>query len=164
MLKGKLLLSIAAGVPCSYYEARAEKGARIALAMPSLAAEIGKAATVYYTKSWKDDAIVRELLQPTGILIKAKQERMLDAAFLHSSGMAFFFPAIGAMIQAGRRAGLSEENSRLLCASAAQGAGELMLHTKKSPMELEQNEKGNHNARAEGAAKSKGEECIPARV
>ena len=105
--------------------------------MPSLAVEISKGATVCMANSRRDKSLIKKLLAPTGAVILAKDERMLDSAFLHASGMAFFFSAIEGMMDAGVKNGVSENEARQLSASAAEAAGALLLHKKAHPKELE---------------------------
>jgi pyrroline-5-carboxylate reductase len=133
-LHGKLLLSVAAGLPESYFRKRVPKGCRIALAMPNLAVAHGKGATAYFARG-RDAAPVARLLGRTGILIRVKDERLMDCAFISSSGIAFFFSAIGAMARAAERHGMERQDALLLAAAAAEGAGAMAREASAKELE-----------------------------
>jgi len=132
-----LILSIAAGLPISYFKKRVPKTCRIALAMPNLAAQVGKGTTVYFAPSDIDAKEIEALLAPTGAVIRAKKEEDVDFAMLTGSGMAFFLAAIEGMAEAGVRHNLSYPQALQLSAKAAEGASSLILEKGIKPMELE---------------------------
>lgn len=132
-----LILSIAAGLPISYFKKRVPKTCRIALAMPNLAAQVGKGTTVYFTQSDIDAKEIEALLAPTGAVIRAKSEEDVDFAMLTGSGMAFFLAAIEGMAEAGVRHNLSYSQALTLSAKAAEGAAALILEKGIKPMDLE---------------------------
>jgi pyrroline-5-carboxylate reductase len=134
---GKCVISIAAGIPLAYLRKRLPKSCEIAVAMPSLAAEAGRGATMFYAKAPKARKAVQQAFVGTGILVEAKQEKLMDCAFLHSSGMAFFFSAIDAMARAGEKHGMKYDDALLLAAKSAECAGALVLGKKARPLELE---------------------------
>lgn len=136
-LDGKLLVSIAAGIPIPYIRKRVPKSCRISVAMPNLAVENGKGAVMFFAKSRQDAVIVRKLLAPAGAVILAKREEDIDFAMLTGSGMAFFLAAIEGMAKAGERHGLSYAKALELSAKAAEGAGALVIGKKIRPLELE---------------------------
>jgi len=132
-----LIISIAAGLPLSYFKKRVPKSCRIALAMPNLAAEVGKGTTMYFAQSHIDAREIEALLAPTGAVMRAKKEGDIDFAMLTGSGMAFFLAAIEGMARAGERHGLSYPRALTLSAKAAEGAGALVLEKNIRPLELE---------------------------
>lgn len=137
VLSGKLLLSIAAGIPIPYLKKKVPKNCRVAVAMPNLAVENGSGATVYFAKNGKDAKLIEKILSPTGIVIRAKTEDDVIFGMLTGSGIAFFYSAIEGMARAGVMHGMKYSDAILLAASAAKGAGSLVLHKKAEPMALE---------------------------
>jgi len=132
-----LIISVVAGLPLAYFKKRVPKSCRVALIMPNLAVQIGKGATMYFAESHMDAKEIEALLSPTGLLMRARKESDMDAAFLHSSGVAFFLAAIEGMAKAGQRHGFSYSQSLALSAKAAEGAGALVLEKGLRPLELE---------------------------
>lgn len=132
-----LLISIAAGLPVSYFKKRVPKTCRIALAMPNLAAQVGRGTTMYFTQSGIDAKEIEALLAPTGAVIRAKREEDVDFAMLTGSGMAFFLAAIEGMANAGEEHGMPYPRSLALSALAAESASSLILEKKIRPLELE---------------------------
>ena len=132
-----LILSIAAGLPISYFRKRVPKTCRVAVAMPNLAASVGKGTTVYFAQSHIDAREIEALLAPTGAVIRAKKETDVDFAMLTGSGMAFFLAAIEGMAKAGEEHGLSYQQALELSAKAAEGAGALILEKGTKPLDLE---------------------------
>jgi len=132
-----LIISIAAGLPLSYFKKRVPKSCRIALAMPNLAAEVGKGTTMYFAQSHIDAREIEALLAPTGAVIRARKEEDIDFAMLTGSGMAFFLAAIEGMAKAGESHGLTYPQALSLSAKAAEGAGALVLEKGIKPLDLE---------------------------
>ena len=132
-----LIISIAAGLPASYFRKRVPKSCRIALAMPNLAAQVGKGTTIYFAQSHMDAREIEALLAPTGAVIRAKKEGDIDFAMLTGSGMAFFLAAIEGMAKAGEKHGLSYLQALTLSAKAAEGAAALVLEKNIRPLDLE---------------------------
>jgi len=132
-----LVISIVAGLPYSYFRKRVPKSCRIALAMPNLAAQVGKGAIVYFTPSGIDAREIEALLSPTGMLVRARKESDMDISFLQSSGIAFFLSSIEGMAKAGERHGYPYAQALSLSAKAAEGAAALVLEKGIRPLELE---------------------------
>ena len=132
-----LIISVAAGLPISYFRKRVPKSCRVALIMSNLAVEIGKGTTLYYAESHIDAREIEALLAPTGAVIRVKSEKDVDFAMLTGSGIAFFLAAIEGMAKAGEEQGLTYQQALALSARAAEGAGALILEKKLTPLELE---------------------------
>ncbi len=137
VVAGKSVISIAAGIPTAFLGKNLPKNCHVAVAMPSLGAELGKGATMFYAKTGKARKAVMGSFGSTGMLVEAKHEKLMDAALVHSSGIAFFFSAIEGMARAGEKHGLEYGKALLLSAKAAECAGGLVLEKKLPPLALE---------------------------
>ncbi len=124
-----LYLSIAAGKPVAYFEARLGKGARVVRAMPNTPAAVGRGMSVLaagsaVTKS--DRRLATDLMAAVGEVAWIENEGQMDAVTAVSgSGPAYVFHLIEAMAEAGVKAGLPRELAATLARETVIGAGEL---------------------------------------
>jgi pyrroline-5-carboxylate reductase len=140
-LSGKLLISIAAGTSLSHIESLVPKSCRVVAAMPNIAVEFGSGMSCYCLgfRATRDDAkAVEAIFSGNGGAIGLQGERMMDSAYISSSGIAFFFHAIDAMARAGEKNGLPRAVALRLAAAAASGAGAMAEKSGKQPAELEE--------------------------
>jgi len=124
-----LYLSIAAGKPVAYFEARLGKGARVVRAMPNTPAAVGRGMSVLaagsaVTKS--DRRLATHLMAAVGEVAWIENEGQMDAVTAVSgSGPAYVFHLIEAMAEAGVKAGLPNDLASMLARETVIGAGEL---------------------------------------
>ncbi len=124
-----LYLSIAAGKPVAYFEARLGKGARVVRAMPNTPAAVGRGMSVLaagsaVTKS--DRRLATDLMAAVGEVAWIENEGQMDAVTAVSgSGPAYVFHLIEAMAEAGVKAGLPNDLASMLARETVIGAGEL---------------------------------------
>lgn len=119
------LLSIAAGVPTDFVEARTD--ANVARIMPNLAAETGDMAAAVTGDDITDD--VRALLDDVGEFVEIEEDKMDIATAVNGSGPAFVFYLLQAMKEAGANSGLDPEAAETLAAQTFKGAAETVLRS-----------------------------------
>ena len=125
------LVTIAAGVPTDFVEARTD--ARVVRIMPNLAAEtrlMAAAATGDLSEE------VCGLLDDVGEFAEIEESQMDIATAVNGSGPAFVFYFIQAMTEAGVAGGLDHEQAQTLAAQTVVGAGETVLRDDRSADEL----------------------------
>lgn len=135
---GKLVISIAAGIPTGLVEGRLA-GARVARAMPNLPCLVGEGASAYAlgkTANESDAAVVTSLFGSVGKVVRVKEELLDAVTALSGCGPAYFYEAIDALAEAGERAGLPRDIARALAAQTCLGAGRMVEKTGLSPEEL----------------------------
>ena len=125
------LVTIAAGVPTEFVEARTD--ATVVRIMPNLAAETRDMAAAA-TGEMTDE--VRELLADVGEYAEIAESQMDIATAVNGSGPAFVFYFIKAMTEAGVAGGLDHEEAQVLSAQTFKGAAETVLQDDRSADEL----------------------------
>jgi pyrroline-5-carboxylate reductase len=125
------LVTIAAGVPTDFVEARTD--ARVVRIMPNLAAETRLMAAAA-TGDLTDE--VRVLLDDVGEFAEIEESQMDIATAVNGSGPAFVFYFVKAMTAAGVAGGLDHEESQTLAAQTFKGAAETVLRDDRSADEL----------------------------
>lgn len=138
-LKGKLLISIAAGVTIATLE-KLFGDVAIARTMPNTPALLGLGATGLYvnekaSETQKADAI--KITEAFGICVAVDREDLLDAVTAVSgSGPAYYFLMIEEMIKAGVELGLAPEDAKALTLQTALGAASMAAKGDVAPEEL----------------------------
>ncbi|GAB4363733.1 MAG: pyrroline-5-carboxylate reductase [Deltaproteobacteria bacterium] len=138
--RGKLLLSIAAGVPIrAFLDALGEKAA-VARAMPNTPAQVGMGATgicfsAGVTRAQRQRAM--EIFSAVGTVAEFPREELLDAVTaLSGSGPAYVFLFIEALADGAVRAGMPREEALRLAAATVEGAARMVRETGVHPGEL----------------------------
>lgn len=135
--RGKLVLSIAAGIPIRVFlDALGEKAA-VARAMPNTPAQVmmgstGLCFSPAVTKPQKEWA--GKIFSAVGTAVEFSREEMLDVVTaLSGSGPAYVFLFIEALADGAVRAGMSREDALLLAASTVEGAARMVRETGMHP-------------------------------
>jgi pyrroline-5-carboxylate reductase len=138
-LSGKLLISIAAGVPLKKLREAAQGSPRIIRVMPNTPALIGKGAAAYATDETvtEDDVTVAEkIFGATGVVVRVK-EALLDAVTgLSGSGPAFVYMVIEGLADGGVLMGLPRDIALRLAAQTVLGSAAMVLETGMHPAPL----------------------------
>ncbi len=131
-----LVVSIAAGVPCSAIEAQLPAGVRVCRAMPNTPAVVDAGATAIAAGTWakpEDMAQVRTIFEAVGQVIEV-EETLLDAVTgLSGSGPAYVFMIIEALSDAGVKVGLPRYQAQALAAQTVLGSAKLLIETGEHP-------------------------------
>ncbi len=145
-LKGRLsrdctVVTIAAGITTDAVGSGLGGNVRVVRLMPNtpclvqagaIGLSLGRHATL------KDEKRVRSLLSSLGELVTVPENLMDAVTGLSGSGPAFIYLMIEALADAGVRAGLTREASRLLAAQTVYGSAKMVLETGIHPAELKE--------------------------
>ena len=131
-----LMLSVAAGVPISRFEALGE-GTPVVRAMPNTPAAIGRGITALVANAAAgEDGLARAeaLMASVGETVRLDDEAQMDAVTAVSgSGPAYLFHLIETLAAAGEAEGLSPELALQLARATVAGAGALAMESGESP-------------------------------
>lgn len=132
-------LSVAAGLPISYFKAALSPDAPVIRAMPNTPAAVGKGITALIASdeaTTQQKAAAESLLEVVGQTIWLEQENQMDAVTgVSGSGPAYVFHMIEALAAAGVAEGLPEDLAMRLARATVIGAGAL---AEASPSSAEQ--------------------------
>ena len=138
-LEGKLVLSIAAGIPTRWIRRLAPGARAIVRAMPNTPALVREAITALASGPDcidQDLAFARSLFESVGRVVEV-EERLMDAVTgLSGSGPAYVFVAIEALSDGGVNMGLPRRTAELLAAQTVLGAARLVIERGEHPAQL----------------------------
>jgi pyrroline-5-carboxylate reductase len=138
--KGKLIVSIAAGVPTRVFLAALGKGVGVVRAMPNTPAQVGMGCTgLFFARgvSREKKAWARKIFSSFGEVGEFPREELLDVVTaLSGSGPAYAFLFIEAMADGAVRAGMGRGEAVRLAATAVEGAARMVRVTGKQPAKL----------------------------
>ena len=110
---------------------------KVVRTMPNLPAQVGKGVTSYTGAkqvSRLELLMIRNLLDTTGESIKVENENFIDASTgISGSGPAYVFYFMNSMLEAARKMGFSENDSKVLVSQTFEGAVELFNRNDLSP-------------------------------
>lgn len=138
--KGKLFVTIVAGVPTRTFLSALGEGARVVRAMPNTPAQVGMGSTGLFfvrgvpreEKEW-----ARKIFSSFGEVAEFPREELLDVVTaLSGSGPAYAFLFIEALADGAVRAGMGREEAVRLAAATVEGAARMVRTTGKHPGEL----------------------------
>lgn len=134
-IKGKLLISIAAGMKTTLYEEMIP-GQRFVRAMPNMAVAVSEGMTTLVAgkHATEDDIrISEEIFRATGKVVVIDESLMDAATAIAGSSPAYVFMLIEAMADAAVSEGLSRKTSYKMAAQAVMGSAKLMLENDEHP-------------------------------
>jgi len=137
-LKGKLIISVAAGVPIVFIE-NILRDVAVIRVMPNISLSIGYSPSCYsigkhVTKEEEKKFV--NIFSNLGSVIKVSEKQMDAVTGLSGSGPAYVFYFLKALIEGGIKAGLPEDISRKLALDTLYGAVLMASSTDKSFDEL----------------------------
>lgn len=138
-LKGKLILSIAAGVTLSALEKAAGDGSRVVRAMPNTPALVGEGMTVLAAGSNVSDEMMGQAEQVFAAIGRTMvlPEKLMDAVTAVSGcGPAYAFTMIQAMADGAVKHGIPRDRAVVLAAQTLAGAAKMVMETGTEPMAL----------------------------
>jgi pyrroline-5-carboxylate reductase len=132
----QIIVSLMAGVRIEQIQ-NWLKVPKIVRTMPNLPAKVGKGVTSY-TESAAVSRVelmtVRSLLDTTGVSIHVNSENYIDASTgISGSGPAYIFYFMQSMLEAARKMGFSENDSKVLVSQTFEGAVALFNDDDSSP-------------------------------
>ena len=136
---GKLLVSVAAGVPISRIEGGLPPGARVVRVMPNICCVVGAGAAAFAGGAHataQDLEIVGSILNSFGVGLPVDEKDLDAVTGLSGSGPAYVFLFIEALADGGVKVGLSREVALKLALHTVYGAARMALDTAKHLSEL----------------------------
>lgn len=123
-LKGKLIISVAAGVPIKFIEGMVP-GVSVIRVMPNISLSIGFSPSCYSTGKHvmgENEKGFRKIFDNLGSVIKVDEDKMDAVTGLSGSGPAYVFSFLKALTRGGVEAGLPEDVSKKLALDTLYGA------------------------------------------
>ncbi len=149
-----LVVSIAAGVPLSAFEAALGPGTPVVRAMPNLPAAVGRGVTaiVGNAAAGADGlALAGELLAAVGDVVRLEGEAQMDAVTAVSgSGPGYLFHVVEALAQAGEGEGLAPDLAMALARATVAGAGAMLDADPRTAGELRESVTSHKGTTAAG--------------
>lgn len=136
---GAMLLTVAAGLPTSYYEARLPPGTAVVRAMPNTPSLVGHGATAIAAGASATDAhlaLAARVLAGTGLVITVEESQISAVGAVSGSGPAYFYALVEALIESGITLGLDRNVATALANQTLIGAGRLLESSGASAGEL----------------------------
>lgn len=136
LLKGKLVISIAAGIPIKSIQAVIGTDARVVRVMPNTPALVleGASALCASASCGEDDQkTAMDIFSAVGRCSPVEEGMMNAVTALSGSGPAFCFLFIEALADGGVKAGLPRALALELAAATLRGAATMVLQTGKHP-------------------------------
>ncbi len=137
--KEVVLVSIAAGVPTSFYENLLSAGSPVIRVMPNtpmlVSAGVCAVSAGRYTQPEQLET-VSELLAATGTVIEVPESDMDLVTAVSGSGPAYFFLMVESMIEAAVGLGMARQTAAKLAIGTITGSSKMLAETGKSPTEL----------------------------
>jgi len=116
-IKGKLVISIAAGVSSSYIEKALERRARVIRIMPNMPAMVGKGISAIAKgrlASKNDVAMARRIFAGLGEVVEVRESLMDAVTGVSGSGPAYYFLFTDLLEKAARSCGLQKALAKRL--------------------------------------------------
>ena len=138
LLKGKLIISIAAGISIAALQ-EITGCQRIIRVMPNTPALVKMGASGYALSpdcTDKDEAVAQTILSSIGIALKQKESDLDAVTALSGSGPAYVFEFIQALADGGVAEGLTRDTALMLAVQTVAGAAEMVRQTGEHPAVL----------------------------
>ncbi|MGI9087900.1 MAG: pyrroline-5-carboxylate reductase [Chthoniobacterales bacterium] len=138
-LRGKLVISLAAGIRLASMEERSE--ARFLRVLTNTPSAIARGASAFAPGSRttpEDIAMVKEIFGAIGVVVQVDEEQIDAVTGLSGSGPAFVYSVIEALAEGGKKCGLPEDVALTLATQTVLGAAQLAASSNASPEELRQ--------------------------
>ncbi|MDO8150553.1 pyrroline-5-carboxylate reductase [Isoptericola sp. b408] len=134
-----VVVSVAVGLPLSFYARHLPADQPVVRAMPNTPAQVGAGVTAVVpgpTTDEDDVALVEALLAGTGETLRITEKEIDAFGALAGSGPAYVFYVVDAMAEAGVLMGLTRAVARRLAVQTVLGAGTLLARTGEHPVVL----------------------------
>lgn len=134
-----LILTIAAGLPLSFYEKRLPHRTKIVRIMPNTCALVHKSISAISRGLYVEEEevfFVEKLFSVVGEVVKVEESYMEAITALSGSGPAYVSLFLEALIDAGVRCGLPRSISEKLAVATLEGTLEMIKKERKNPYEI----------------------------
>jgi pyrroline-5-carboxylate reductase len=139
---GVLVITVAAALPTSFYEARLPQGTPVVRAMPNTPSVIARGATGIAAGANAQPShlqLAAGMLRATGLVVAVDEAQIDAVAAVSGSGPAYFYAFVEALTEAGVAQGLDRILATQLAAQTFVGAAHLLQSSGESPQHLRQN-------------------------
>jgi pyrroline-5-carboxylate reductase len=136
-----LLVSIAAGVPTGFLEARLPQGVRVVRAMPNAACLLASGCTALAkgTKATAQDMErASRVFGAVGEVVEVEEKHMDAVTAVSGSGPAYVFLFAEALMEGAARMGLPWNVARILVKSTLMGAARMLKESQEHPAVLKE--------------------------
>lgn len=126
----QVVVSVAAGVPTAFYEAKLPAGSPVVRVMPNTPMLVGAGITALSRGRYANDAQlaeVSEIFSAVGAVLTVPEKQMDAVTAVSGSGPAYFFLMVEAVVDAGVAAGLPRPVATELAAQTMAGAAAMLL-------------------------------------
>lgn len=136
---GALVVTVAAGLPIAYYEARLPAGTPVVRVMPNTPVLVGQGASAISpgtTATAEHLERVEGLLAATGLVLRVAEHDLDAVTAISGSGPGYVFYLVDALAEAGVLLGLTREQSLELATATFRGAAAMLSETGEPPTVL----------------------------
>ena len=136
---GRLVVSVAAGIPTSFIEARLPEGLPVVRVMSNTPVLVDEAMSVISAGAHAGEEHLRrteELLSPVGRVLRIPESQQDAATALSGSGPAYVFYLVESMVDAGILLGMARGNALEMVTQAVFGAATMLRDTGEHPVIL----------------------------
>ena len=137
--KNQIVLSVAAAVPISFIESVLGKQIPVFRAMPNIPVLVEEGATAVSGNSAttaEQRKVVEKLFGALGVVVFVDEGQLDAVTALSGSGPAYIYTVIEALIDGGKKMGLSQEVATRLTEQTVLGAAKLVRETRLHPAVL----------------------------
>jgi len=137
--RGKLVVSLCAGLPTSFFTERLPDGVPVVRVMTNTPALVDQAMTVISAGPYATDehlALTEEIFQPLGKTLRVPENQQDAVTALSGSGPAYFYLLVEAMIDAGILLGLPRQVAHDLIVQTAIGSAVMLRDSGERPTTL----------------------------
>jgi len=135
----KIFVSIAVGIPISFYVSILGSNTKIIRVMPNTPALVGEGMTLIARNDKianEEVSYIKNMLECTGLVEELEERLMSEVTALTGSSPAYVFMFIEAMADAAVQSGIPRALSYKLAAQAVLGSAKMVIETGKHPGEL----------------------------
>jgi pyrroline-5-carboxylate reductase len=136
---GTLVISMAAGIPTGFIEARLSGGVPVVRVMSNTPVHVDEAMSVISAGSHAGEehlALTEELLSPVGKVLRIPESLQDGATALSGSGPAYFYYLVEAMVDAGILLGMPRAAALEMVVQSAVGAAIMLRDSGEHPVLL----------------------------
>lgn len=137
--ENQILLSVAAAVPISFIESILGKPIPVFRAMPNIPVLVEEGATAVAGNKFttpEQRKVIEKIFGSLGVVVSVDESQLDAVTALSGSGPAYIYTVIEALIDGGKKMGLSQEVATRLTEQTVLGAAKLVRETKLHPAVL----------------------------
>ncbi len=138
LIKGQLVITVAAGIDPTYMEARLPEGTPVCWIMPNTAAQIGQSISTFTCGNYVNDEhlqVINLILGAIGESTELSEKQVHDLTAVTGSAPAFVYAFVEAMEEAAMDNGVTPQQARSLVVKMLSGSA-AMLEAGHSPTDL----------------------------